>query len=560
MSKESKNKRSKILLFITILAVAWLLFTYKLDQIPAGLYADEAVAGYNAYSILKTGKDEYGKSFPILFRFFGSYSPPLFVYFLVPLIKIFGLKIWVIRSLSVMSMILVAVLVFLFLKSLKRSSLWLPYLGMFLFVISPWAIFFSRVGYEVTLAFAIFSLGVYLLWLGLKRPKLIATGLLTLSLSAYTAHTEIYLVLLFVFSALIIFRNQLFSKKAKKWTLLGLTLAAAIQIPQILLIKTPAFWNKESLFYSKAISNYAKNHLHFLPQVLAIPLAFIREFSSQWLTYFSPRSLFFLPDPDPQRSIPELSVFYDWMLAPYLVGLWLLWNNRKKDWGKYLLLLLVLSPVPAALVGDPFSTQRALPLLFPLVLVIALGTDKLFSFLKYGWQRIILVFIILTYSFLWLWRGYFVFFPKERAVHWGYGFGQLAKIIKNNPNKKYIIDQGRMKPAYIQLAFFWQYPPARLQKAVDLKIATNYYWQTDFDDQYTFANVEIRPIYWKGDIYKEQILVGDELAISEDQAEEHFLKKVFEIKDPLNNLLFQGYATDPTTKCLSIPTNPRCQR
>ena len=66
--------------------------------------------------------------------------------------------------------------------------------------------------------------------------------------------------------------------------------------------------------------------------------------------------------------------------------------------------------------------------------------------------------------------------------------------------------------------------------------------------------------YWKGNIQKEQVLVGDKLTISKDQAEKHFLKKVFEVKDPLNNLLYQGYATNPAAKCQANPTSSRCQR
>ena len=43
---------------------AWLRFA-ELDSVPPGFYIDEASFGYNAYSILKTGRDEYGAlSFP----------------------------------------------------------------------------------------------------------------------------------------------------------------------------------------------------------------------------------------------------------------------------------------------------------------------------------------------------------------------------------------------------------------------------------------------------------------------------------------------------------------
>ena len=51
-------KERKFLLAIIILA--FILRFYKLGQIPPSLDWDETAHGYNAYSILKTARDEYG--------------------------------------------------------------------------------------------------------------------------------------------------------------------------------------------------------------------------------------------------------------------------------------------------------------------------------------------------------------------------------------------------------------------------------------------------------------------------------------------------------------------
>ncbi len=555
-------EKNKILNLVSpglLIIAAILLFTYKLDKIPPGLYVDEANIGYNAYSILKTGKDEYGKSFPVLFRLFGSYTPGLFIYCLVPFIRLFGLKVWTIRLLSVFSGVLLTILVFLFLKSIKKRNRLLPLLGALLFIISPWTVFYSRLGYEVTFAFALYSLGVYWLWLGLKRPKYIILGLITLSFSAYGAHAQRYLAPLFILSFMVIFSKKIFKKSYKKWLLAGFLLAFFIQIPQILLINTPAFWNKGDMFYSERVISWSQDCLSGIPPFLAVPIAFGRELLSQWFAYYSPRSLFFLPDPDLQRSLPELSVFYDWMIVSYIFGLFILWKERKEDWAKCVFLLFFLAPLPTAFVGDPFSTQRALALLFPMIIIISLGTNKLIFHLQKCWLRVIVLGALVGYSLIFLWRSYFVLFPQERAVIWGQGYEQLAAIIKNNPDQKYVIDQFRMKPVYIELLFYWQYPPGKLHKEVDQEILKNYYGLTKFSPYYNIANVEIRPIVWGNDIYNEQILVGDELSISPEQAIEHFLKETFEIKDPLGNLIFRGYLTNPKLKCEINPQNIECQ-
>ena len=58
---------------------------------PPALNADEVTNAYDAYSILKTGKDQYGNFMPLRFKSFGDYKLPLLTYLAIPFIKIFGL-------------------------------------------------------------------------------------------------------------------------------------------------------------------------------------------------------------------------------------------------------------------------------------------------------------------------------------------------------------------------------------------------------------------------------------------------------------------------------------
>ena len=54
------------LIFIT----ASILRLPNLDKLPDGFFTDEAALGYNAWSILKTGKDEWGKFLPLTLQSF----------------------------------------------------------------------------------------------------------------------------------------------------------------------------------------------------------------------------------------------------------------------------------------------------------------------------------------------------------------------------------------------------------------------------------------------------------------------------------------------------------
>lgn len=538
------------LILLVIVLGAYLRFI-KLAEIPNGLYVDEALIGYNAYSIFKTGRDEYGKLFPILFRFFGSYSPPLYVYLSAIVIRFLGLNIFSVRLVSSLSGIAAILIIYFFSKSLKiTKTLSYPLIAAFIFSLAPGAIFYSRLGYEVNLAFSIYLLGIYLLWLSLKNSRFLIFALPTLVLSMYSAHTELYLVPLTLILVFWFYRKTLQTKRTKKHLYIGISLSIFLLVPLISILKTPAFFTKGAIFYTDTVIEQASKLPKIVPHFLRILLAFSREFLSRFFNYLSLSSLFFFTDPDLQRSIPDLSFFYPWMTIPYLLGFTVLWKERKKEAVKFALIVLLSILIMGSLIKDPFSTQRLLPLFSFIVLVIALGLEKILLNIKL-WQRIILLFSLVGISILFLWRSYFVLFPKERAKVWGYGFFELAKEIQNYSDEKFLIDQSRIKPAYIELAFYLKYSPDKFHQEINKDIKDHYYEDILFNDKYNFGNIRTGTIHWEEDIYLKQIIVGDVLSISEGQAKEHFLTKVFEIKDPLGFIIFNGFRTDPYKKCVN---------
>src|SRR6266540_1359191 len=63
-----------------------------LADFPPGLLQDEAQIGYDAYSVLRTGRDHHGDRLPINFRSFNDYLPGLYFYLAMPTIALFGLE------------------------------------------------------------------------------------------------------------------------------------------------------------------------------------------------------------------------------------------------------------------------------------------------------------------------------------------------------------------------------------------------------------------------------------------------------------------------------------
>src|SRR3989344_4866828 len=77
---------------VVILVIASLLRLYMLDRVPVSLFGDELDVGYQAYSILKTGKDYSGNFLPMHFESLAEWRTPVYLYSVVPSVAIFGIS------------------------------------------------------------------------------------------------------------------------------------------------------------------------------------------------------------------------------------------------------------------------------------------------------------------------------------------------------------------------------------------------------------------------------------------------------------------------------------
>jgi hypothetical protein len=547
------SKIKSLFLLTLLVLVSFVVLSYNLATVPPGIYADEAVTGINAYSILKTGKDEYGKEFPVAFKFFGSFSPPLYVYLSVIPIALAGLNEESVRIVSVICGSLMLIILFAFFKDIKIiEKKVIPY-SLLLFIITPWNFFFARTGYELYLGFFLFSLSSLLLWKSLEDKKYLIPALGILSLSTYASYPQVYSAPIFLISFLVLF----YKKFDRKRILTSLFFAALIQVPHLQLLGSGALSTKGDLFYLAEINNNAGKL--GLPYAFSFLLSFLYSFFARFINYFSPNSLFFFPDPDPQRSMPELSVFYNWMVAPFLLGLYVLLVRLRDNLFRYWIILTLSVILPPSLTRDPFSTQRALPLLLPFFILISIGLSSIYK--KTGGK----IFAI-SYAFLFilstimLWRSYFILLPAERAKAWEYGYKEVAKFIEENKGERFVVEQTQGKPSYASLAFYLRTEPEVLQRGRAVLTDGDYYSNKEFTPDTKFGNIETRTIIWEQDIYKEGILVGDEIAISKTQAEEHSLTEVFRIRDSRGYPLFIGYKTNPGAKCAKTSNaSPFCK-
>lgn len=105
--------QQKILVLLVIIIVGILLRVYQFTDIPPSLHQDEASAGYEAYSLLLTGKDRWGNSWLSYFPSWSTGQNVLYSYLSIPIIKFFGLNPLTTRLVSLIFGILTLPLLYL---------------------------------------------------------------------------------------------------------------------------------------------------------------------------------------------------------------------------------------------------------------------------------------------------------------------------------------------------------------------------------------------------------------------------------------------------------------
>src|SRR3989344_8901870 len=163
------KKYSSILILVLISLLSVCLFLYKMNVSPPALNADKDADAYDAYSILKTGKDQYGNFMPLRFKSFGDYKLPLLTYLAIPFIKIFGLTETGIRMVNLPFVLLFPLIIFLLTQELfgkKNVSL----LAAFFSAFAPGLQLLGRQAHEGYMTVFFLTLSFYLFLKLIKKP------------------------------------------------------------------------------------------------------------------------------------------------------------------------------------------------------------------------------------------------------------------------------------------------------------------------------------------------------------------------------------------------------
>lgn len=507
--------KNHFILFLVVILAVFLRF-YQLDNAKHGFYLDEAAIGYNAYSILQTGKDEFGKPFPLLFRSFTDFKAPFYIYLSVIPIKALGLNIFSTRFLSAMTGSLAVIFVYLILSLILNNKKYLPLLGALIFAVSPWQVFYSRGAWESNLSLFLLLAGTYFcaLSLSVKKKGLFLLGAVFFVLSAYAYHGQRIVAPFILGAYLISFRQWILAKS--KFLLLSFITLTLITLPILAISLTPGGQSR-----AKSLGFFSKEASLPWPNLNSAPInrnfVVARKWLALYAAYYTPRSLFSPDAVEKQRWMVDLATFYPWQFLFFIVGL--IGFTQKKEYGntrQIILPWLFFSPIAASLTGDPFSTVRALPLVFPICVTIAIGIYETILFVRPKIFKIALSGVLMIITFLSLVNliaQLFYLLPYQRPGYWEIGYDKLVQDLLLYPNQKIVIDNSRGEK-YIHVLFFAKFDPAVFQKETGFKELTNYYSSFIRNSEKKFGQFEYRTIDWDKEVREGNIIVGDELTFS----------------------------------------------
>jgi len=391
-----------------IFLFALIIRTYHLGTIPNGFHVDEVKVGWNAYSILKTGADDWGKSWQLYYNSFGDFRPSGIIYVDIPFIALFGLHEWVVRLPSALfgALLPIPIYYFTFLTTRKKN---IALLAAFFSTISPWGIDLSRATSEAIIAvFLVMSGLCFLIKYIQSVNKIFLLSAFCLLLSSYFFyHSARLLVPILVLAIVYYYRKSIGSIKKQ-----------LLIVTSILFISTFFFatvgesrerFSQVSIFNDLNIKTM-RDQLPFEDGSKMFLLhAFFHnkyalysmELIQQYTKYFSPDYLIGDAGNPLRYTTVGNGVLLYVELFLFVLGIGTVLKSKLNRLPFYLLLL---APLPAALTTEDVPNMSRAAFMIPFIsILVAYG---FVSLTKFRWKFV--VSILLLINSIYFFHMYFI--------------------------------------------------------------------------------------------------------------------------------------------------------
>lgn len=480
----------KVFVFLLgIVLLGFILRFNKLTSIPPSLNWDEVSIGYNAYSVLKTGKDEWNQAFPIHFKAYGEYKLPAQIYLSIPAISIFGLNELGIRITPVVYGTLTVLIMFFLGKALFRSSL-VGLISAFLLGISPWHIQLTRASFESSLATLFVTAGMWFVIKGFKDQKWFVVSMVPFALSVFTYNSARIFTPLFLLVIVFIYRKTF--AKFKKFIIVSMAVFAILLLPL-----TPYFFSGERSSRYKLVSitddpgliprineNRGNSRLpNPLPRLIHNKVTYITfYFTRNYLAHFTPQYLFISGAPHKQHHVQNIGQLYV-VQAPFLlIGIVALFYLRHRF--RWLMTSwLFLAFIPVSITGDSIPHALRTLIAAPFYqLISAFGFYQLFIWLRRKTKiwftlSILAVAILIVIQFIIYLNNYYQTYPKLYSRDWQYGYKQVVDYIgKHQDEYDLIVFSRHYGEPHMFTLFYLNYNPANYQNDPNLVRFETFDW------------------------------------------------------------------------------------
>lgn len=490
----------RLIMAIT-LVISFFLRVVALSSVPPSPYWEEAAIGYDAYSILKTGRDHHGNIFPIVaFESFGDFKPSLYFYSVVPFVGLFGLNIWAVRLPSVLAGTIIVLLSGLLAREISTSfspkasvdhHRAIQLLTTIIATVSPWAIIFSRGGWEANLASCLILAGVYcgykswqaakgknwrlVLTVNSARWLLASSMLLSLSLYCYHAARITSPILgLIIFIPFII-------KIRKQFTFLVPIVFLAVLISSPLLSSFGSQtisqrFHETSIFSDISIIEKSNQliandgNTWWAKTIHHRYLLFGNKILQNGLSHFSLDFLFLSGDINPRHSTQYFGQLLHLTIFPLLIGAVLFFKYAKTKENFLLSSWLIAGILPASLTTVVPHALRILSVAPIFYILIGIGWGSIpFVRRKFIFRLAALSFSALLFTEVAIFfYYYFGVYPKLYASEWQYGYQEMISTIQQNKrlNEQVTISREYGRPA-MYYWFYTQTDPRQVQAQND---------------------------------------------------------------------------------------------
>ena len=506
-------KTLKKYLLPLIIFVAFLIRFIDLGHTPA-LNPDEAALGYNAYSLILTGKDEHGISWPLHFKSFGDYKPGGYVYLAIPFVKFLGLTPLAVRLpnliLSLLTILFLYRLVLLLTKNYLLSSL-----TAFVLAVSPWHIHFSRGAWESSAALAFIVMGTYFFFKSIKEKFLLNFSLFIFNfiLSLYIYHSARLVAPLLGLSLCCLYFKFLLKKIPQ--IIIPILIAGILAFPVLFSFLNnggtariggvgltadpgPASRSEELLNQHSSLNLF--NRITHNKRIL-----YLISWGQKYTSHFDLNFLAINGDEVPRSKSPEMGQIHLIEIPLLILGIIFIlksniYNLRSKI---FIFAFLFIAPIASSLTFQAPSALRALPMVIPITIFISCGIYYFFVLFKNlkparptGGSRILnlikIIFIVFYgYFIAYYFDSYFLHYAKRYPFAWQYQFDQLVPYIESQKDKyQNVYITNKYDQPYILFLFFSQYSPEKIQSQIKLTPPDKYGFSTVLGyDNYHFEKI-----------------------------------------------------------------------